>query len=87
MQYDFTLRLIRLYFGDMYDRYRRMNMNEELRVPGIGRIDNICQLTRNGAEFEFFGAEYNQKKVNHLQVFANVDLEDCIIPENPADVD
>ena len=62
-------------------------MNEELRVPGIGRIDNICQLTRNEAEFEILGAEYNQKKVNHLQVFANVDLEDCIIPESPVDVD
>ena len=43
MQYDWTLKLIREYFVEMFDRYRDMTRNEEFKVPGIGKIDIICE--------------------------------------------
>ena len=63
-------------------------MNEEMRVPGLGRIEQASERAeKEGLLWREFDSDFNDKKLHQLQVFANLDLEDCIIPDGPKDID
>jgi len=73
----------------MYDYYRAKNRNEEHRVPGIGRIDIECDKGL-GQHNDFFISNHSEdsptKKTNQSHLLANMDLEDCVVPESPLDI-
>lgn len=73
----------------MYDNYRVKNLNEEHRVPGIGRIDVECDKSLI-EDYNFSISNHNEysssKKTNQSHLLANMDLEDCVVPESPLDI-
>lgn len=80
--------MIRAYFSDLYDEFRNKHLNEEMRVPGLTNIDIVQEkLDKEGLLWRDFDSESKEKRLNRLQIFANVDLEDCIVPDNASMID
>lgn len=80
--------MLRDFYFHQYYIFLKHRNSEEDRVPGIRSIEEVNEkFDEIGMFFRDYDQEYHAKKLGPYTMFKNEDLEDCIRPLIPTDID